>query len=71
MLTYKCDACGCMIDDPHDVKMKEFYVGCESTISGHPLPIDVTRKTKIHICDECFKGLNLIAEKAMKGEKKC
>jgi hypothetical protein len=36
--------------------MKEFYLGIA-------IPVEYKRRVKIHLCDECYKGLHLIAEK--------
>lgn len=65
MRVYQCDCCNKVITNPHSVKMKEFYVGMMDTdsSSGIVIPIDSKRKIKIHLCDDCFKGLHLIAEK--------
>lgn len=65
MRVYQCDSCNKVITNPHSVKMKEFYVGMMDTdsSSGIVIPIDSKRKIKIHLCDDCFKGLHLIAEK--------
>ena len=44
--------------------MKEFYVGID--IEYFPrieTPIERKRKIKIQLCDDCYKGLHLIAEK--------
>mgnify|MGYP000658449652 CR=1 FL=1 len=61
MRVYQCECCNKVISDPYTVKMKEFYVGvdfdCGSRIA---IPIESKRKIKIHLCDECYKGLNLI-----------
>jgi hypothetical protein len=45
--------------------MKEFYVGMMDTDSSSEIviPIESKRKIKIQICDDCYKGLHLIAEK--------
>lgn len=54
---YICDICNAVIDDPYKAQMREFYIGCEyESGSLHPIPIK-TFKTKIHICDVCFKTL--------------
>jgi hypothetical protein len=49
--------------------MKEFYVGmdfdCGSRIA---IPIGSKRKIKIQLCDDCYKGLHLIAELLLKEE---
>ena len=51
--------------NPHSVKMKEFYVGMMDTdcSSGIVIPIERKRKIKIQLCDDCYKGLHLIAKK--------
>ena len=64
---YVCDSCKEIITSPHDVKMKEFYIGCSFDF-GRVLPSLDTRKVKVHLCDKCFLGLNKIAEKAVKGD---
>lgn len=53
-IVYTCDACGEQIENPHTVKMKEFYLAWD----------DVGKqKTKIHLCKECFWGLKSIGKK--------
>ena len=43
--------------------MKEFYLGVDTDyFSGIVIPIERKRRVKIHLCDECYKGLNLIGE---------
>jgi hypothetical protein len=44
--------------------MKEFYVRMMDTdcSSGIVIPIESKRKIKIQLCDDCYKGLHLIAE---------
>ena len=63
MKAYVCDACGSVLEDPYSVNMKEFYVGCDFDlfVGG---PIGATRRVKMHLCEDCFHGLKLIAEKA-------
>ena len=56
---YECDACKKTIKDPYEVKMKEFYAGCSFENYGI-FPSNDKRKVKIHLCDDCFKGLNKI-----------
>ena len=58
---YECDACKKTIQDPYEVKMKEFYVGCSFEYRD-VFPSKDKRKVKIHLCDDCFKGLNKIAK---------
>ena len=66
MKVYRCDACGCMVEDPHDVEMKEFTFTEEIDEYGlWVLPI--RRKVKIHLCSGCFKGLSQIADKKIHG----
>lgn len=67
---YKCDGCEVMIENPHNVKMKEFYVGTEYD-SGMAFPINSTRKVKIHLCEECFKGLKQIGKNLEKRCERC
>lgn len=64
MRVYQCDCCNKVISDPYKVKMKKFYVGVDTDyFSGIEIPVERKRKIEIHLCDDCFKGLNLIAEK--------
>jgi hypothetical protein len=49
--------------------MKEFYLGVDiDCLSGIAIPIESKRRVKIHLCDECYKGLNLIGELVPKKE---
>jgi hypothetical protein len=44
--------------------MKEFYVGIDiEYFTRIGTPIERKRKIKIQLCDDCYKGLHLIAEK--------
>lgn len=61
MRVYQCDSCKRTITNPHAVKMKEFYVGVDFD-NGIYFPVDVRKKIKIHLCDDCYKGLHLIAK---------
>lgn len=71
MRVYQCDSCYKVIADPYTVKMKEFYLGVDTDcLSGVPFPVESKRKIKIHLCDECYKGLNLIGELVTKKPKK-
>lgn len=65
MRVYQCDSCEKVIEDPYTVKMKEFYLGMMDTdcSSGIVIPIERKRKIKIQICNDCYKGLHLIAER--------
>ena len=70
MRIYQCDSCKKIIDDPFTVKMKEFYLGVDTDcLSGIAIPVESRRRAKIHLCDECFKGLNLIGELVLKKDK--
>lgn len=61
MRIYQCDSCKEIISDPYTAKMKEFYLRADvNCLSGIPIPIKSKRRVKIHLCDECYKGLNLI-----------
>lgn len=62
MKVYQCDSCNKVITDPYEEKMKEFFVGCHFDYCG-VLPENSKRKVKIHLCDDCYRGLNLIADK--------
>ena len=59
MRVYQCDSCYKIIENPYIVKMKEFYVGIDTEY----FTVKSKRKIKIQLCDDCYKGLNLIAEK--------
>ena len=62
---YKCDSCEEMIENPYKEKMREFFVGCSFEIFG-VVPKNEKRKVKIHLCEDCYKGLHLIADKVRK-----
>lgn len=58
---YVCDACGVAMADPYEAKMREFYVGVKFDY-GHAFPCNVkTPKCKIHLCDDCYRGLHDVA----------
>ena len=61
---YVCDSCGEMMKNPHDVKMKEFYIGCSFDLDG-VYPFFDSRKVKIHLCDDCYHGLKEIVKKVV------
>lgn len=70
MRIYQCDSCKEIISDPYTVKMKEFYLGVDiDCLSGISILIESKRRVKIHLCDECYKGLNLIGELVPKKSK--
>ena len=58
---YKCDSCERLIENPYKAKMKEFYLGCKFDF-GMCFPEESKRKVKIHLCEDCFKGLYHIAK---------
>lgn len=71
MRIYQCDSCKKAIENPYTVKMKEFYLGVDIDCpSGIAIPIESRRRVKIHLCDECYKGLNLIGELMLEKLKK-
>lgn len=64
MRVYQCDSCYKIIENPYIVKMKEFYVGIDTEyFTRIKTLVKSKRKIKIQLCDDCYKGLNLIAEK--------
>lgn len=64
MRIYQCDSCYKIIPNPYIVKMKQFYVGTDiEYFTRIKTPIKSKRKIKIQLCDDCYKGLHLIAEK--------
>lgn len=56
MRVYQCDCCNKVISNPHNVKMKEFYIDNTHSIQDEN-PIESKRKIRIHLCDECYKRL--------------
>lgn len=58
---YQCDACGKVMKNPYEARMKEFYVGC-SFEYGHVFPSNNKRIKRIHLCEECYDGLQKLAE---------
>lgn len=61
MKTYVCDSCKTIINNPYEIKMKEFYYGTEFDF-GFAFPIERKIRGKIHLCDKCFSNLKYIAE---------
>ena len=59
---YKCDACGKVIADRYQAKMKEFYISYFAD-DGMLIPWNHTRKVKVDLCDDCYHGLNEIARR--------
>lgn len=73
MRVYKCDSCNKVITDPYTVNMREFYLGFDADclgLIGIAIPFECKRKIKIHLCDDCFKGLHVIAERSVKSNGK-
>ena len=64
---YVCDACGLTIENPHRVKMKEFYVGMDICL-GVAFPRPSRRRIQVHLCDECYHALNEIAKEKSDNE---
>ena len=65
---YICDACGAVIDNPNSQKMKEFVLNASyeyGTVLGSP----AIKTKEIHLCDDCFHALHLIAEKEKMSEQ--
>lgn len=58
---YQCDACGDVMKSPYEAKMKEFYIGCSFEF-GHVLPSFNKKIVRIHLCDNCYRNLNRLAE---------
>ena len=65
---YVCDACGITITDPYNVKMKEFYIGWTSDSVVGLFSFKDKRRTKVHLCDDCYHALCEIAEKKKEKE---
>lgn len=67
MRIYQCDSCYKIIENPYIVKMREFYVGIDTEyFSRIKTLVKSKRKIKIQLCDDCYKGLNLIGELVQK-----
>ena len=63
MKVYQCNSCGRIIADPHRVKLQEFTVELESDW-GMWFTTRRKRKVKVHLCKDCFKGLQDIAKRS-------
>lgn len=63
MKTYICDSCGRVMSNPYRENMKEFYVDFFAHEGNGVLPCNCKRKVKIHLCENCYRGLYSIAEK--------
>lgn len=67
MQLYKCDSCGITIEKPYEQEMKEFCLIAEINEHG-VFPQPWKRKVKIHLCKDCFAGLNIIKERSENGK---
>ena len=61
MKTYVCDSCQKTISDPYEANMKEFCYTPEYN-GGVFYPVPCKHGIRIHLCEECFRGLNKIAK---------
>lgn len=68
MKVYQCDACGITIKDPYEAKMKEFSVVLDDDFKGTFL-VTCKSRVKIHLCEECYRGLHIIAEMKRSDDK--
>jgi hypothetical protein len=50
------------IEDPYDVRMKEFAL-CAGIDEHGIYPMPWKKKTKIHLCGDCFIGLYVIPKR--------
>lgn len=66
MKAYICDSCKNPITDPCFFKMKEFYYTWEYDTTIAKIPTKA--KYKIHLCDDCFKGLKEIGKGVQKND---
>lgn len=66
MKTYICDICQAVIPDPYKVKMREFYIGA-AFYEYCCLPEKMKRKTKIHLCGDCFENFRMIIKEKRNG----
>lgn len=62
MKIYKCDSCGVEIKNPFIEKMKEFCLASEIDEYGI-FPAPWKKKTKIHLCKDCFIGLYILEKR--------
>ena len=61
MKAYVCDSCGRTMTNPYKERMTKFYVGCHFDF-GTVFPENSKRSVKIHLCENCYNGLQYIAE---------
>lgn len=57
MKAYVCDACGETMKDPYEAKMRMFYIGVEFDYGYAFRRNAKTRKTKVHLCGDCYGAL--------------
>lgn len=62
---YECDACGMRTATPWSYKMKEFNI----EIDWIGAPVVAERKVKVHLCEGCYKSLQVIAKENVYGKK--
>ena len=61
MKSYVCDSCNKVINDPHEMNMREFWYS--GTHEGWTLiKKEEKTKKKIHLCDACFYNLRHMDE---------
>ncbi len=60
MKDYQCNSCGKVINNPYKIKITEFYEDYEIDYCG-VFPFINKRKAKVHLCENCYKGLHIIA----------
>lgn len=58
---YVCDACGKVIRNPHACNMKEFRLDAGFDV-GTVFRAPVEEQETIHLCEECYRSLHLIAQ---------
>lgn len=61
-ICYKCDACGRVVPDTRRELMKEFHFKDVIDDNGHKKTINLSRKIKIDLCEQCYLGLYKIAK---------
>ncbi len=69
MKAYVCDICSITIDDPHTLKMKEFYWD-RIVENSRIYSVKAKRKKKLHLCGNCFEGLKSVFAKLLEDEKR-
>lgn len=59
---YVCDACSVTMENPYRENMREFYIGVDY---ADGLPVRTKRKVKVHLCEECYHALHVIAKRSV------